>query len=132
MRVSFAAALFCAGAEGFLPPSTPMMGVRTRLPAAMATRRQLYVSPVVATATMPTSPSVNKAAIDIDLKKLQFSGLNGMPLEKKEFPNKKEVMQAIPEKRFKRNTLVSLMYAAISTALTLSRSSNGHSRRANL
>ena len=72
-----------------------------------------------AVATGIPSTAVNTGAIDIDLSKVKFSGLNGIALEKREYPTKKEVMQAIPEKCFKRNTALSLMYAAISTGLTL-------------
>lgn len=72
-----------------------------------------------AVATGFNPPSVNTAAIDIDTTHVQYSGLNGIALERRQYPTKKEVMQAIPEKCFKRNTARSMMYAAISTALTL-------------
>ena len=48
------------------------------------------------------------------------SGLNGKALKEKErWPTQAEVMAALPKELFKKDTMKSLMYAAISTGLTL-------------
>jgi len=48
-----------------------------------------------------------------------ISGLNGIALKDKEFPNKKQVFDAMPADSWKRDDKISLMYAGISLALTL-------------
>ena len=116
-RAVLAAALVCTGVQGFIP-STPI-GAQLRLShRTNALSRRGRIMPRAVATGIP-STAVNTRAIDIDLSKVKFSGLNGIALEKREYPTKKEVMQAIPEKCFKRNTALSLMYAAISTGLTL-------------
>ena len=50
-----------------------------------------------------------------------YSGLNGQALDadQKEFPSMAEVLSKIPKHCFVKDTAKSLMYAAISTALTV-------------
>eukprot|EP00976_Prorocentrum_cordatum_P112606 1195563-Prorocentrum_minimum.AAC.6 len=65
------------------------------------------------------APSAEPEPPAIDMSSVALSGLNGRPLTIKSWPTKSEVLNAIPPECFKRDTAKSLMYAAISTALTI-------------
>lgn len=56
----------------------------------------------------------------IDLEGVMLSGLNGLALQEKTFPSKREVIDVIPKHCFVKDTLRSFKYAAISCAITLS------------
>jgi len=66
---------------------------------------------VMAPAEPPKAPDA--------LDDVTLSGLNGKPLLVTEWPSKGEVISAIPKECFVKDTAKSMMYAAISTALTL-------------
>ncbi|CAM9513238.1 unnamed protein product, partial [Choristocarpus tenellus] len=55
----------------------------------------------------------------IDLSGVSFSGLQGKALQPKVFPTKKEVTDAIPKHCFVKDTMRSMKYAIMSTAMTL-------------
>jgi len=74
------------------------------------------ISSVRAAASLPVETIT---ALGGNADDVMLSGLNGLALSGIEYPTKREVYAAIPEHCFKRNTAKSLMYAAISTALTL-------------
>lgn len=77
----------------------------------------------MSTVAMPQVVRVPKAptgGVSIDMEGVQLSGLNGLALQEKEFPTKREVINVIPKHCFVRDTLRSFKYAAISCALTLS------------
>ena len=56
----------------------------------------------------------------IDMEGVLLSGLNGLALQEKTFPSKREVMDVIPKHCFVKDTLRSFKYAVISCAITLS------------
>eukprot|EP00904_Undaria_pinnatifida_P004524 jgi/Undpi1/14072/HiC_scaffold_9.g03723.m1 len=58
--------------------------------------------------------------VTIDLEGVMLSGLNGLALQEKTFPSKREVIDVIPKHCFVKDTLRSFKYAAISCAITLS------------
>lgn len=68
-----------------------------------------------------TTPDVGSGPTAIiDGRTVLVSGLNGKALEEKErWPTQAEVMATLPKELFKKDTLKSLMYAAISTGLTI-------------
>jgi len=69
-----------------------------------------------ATAGVPPPREIEKLEFEAGQ---QFSGLNGTPLLTQEWPTKSEVLNSIPKHCFKRDTLKSMLYAGMSTALTL-------------
>lgn len=71
--------------------------------------------------TLPSSVAVETSSpIAIDLEGVQLSGLNGLALQQKTFPTKREVINVIPKHCFVKDTLRSFKYAVISCAITLS------------
>jgi hypothetical protein len=69
-----------------------------------------------ATATLPAETI---EALGGDASNVELSGLNGLALSGIEYPSKKEVFQAIPEHCFKRDTVKSMGYAAVSAAMLM-------------
>mmetsp|Transcript_21086 Transcript_21086/g.58102 ORF Transcript_21086/g.58102 Transcript_21086/m.58102 type:complete len:451 (-) Transcript_21086:420-1772(-) len=114
--------MFCRALLTTMLVCTSVYGFTPSMHLGHAVRRSGRIAPAglsVRAVATPLQP-VNKAAIDIDLTNVQFSGLKGVALEKRVYPNKKQVMEAIPAHCFKRNTLKSMMYATISLVLSLS------------
>lgn len=56
----------------------------------------------------------------IDMEGVQLSGLNGLALQPKTFPTKREVINAIPKHCFVKDTVRSMKYAVLSCVITLS------------
>lgn len=77
-----------------------------------ALRMAVAIPPPVA--VEPSAPAA------IDMEGVQLSGLNGLALQPKSFPTKKEVINVIPKHCFEKDTLRSMKYAVISCAITLS------------
>lgn len=77
------------------------------------------LSGILGAQAVASLPADAVAALEGKTDDIAISGLKGMALRGLEYPTKREVYQAIPEHCFKRNTLKSLGYAALSTAMTL-------------
>ena len=65
-------------------------------------------------------PKAPTGGVSIDMEGVQLSGLNGLALQPKTFPSKREVMDVIPKHCFVKDTLRSLKYAVMSCVITLS------------
>lgn len=87
-----------ASAKGTLRPRTLNMAVA--------------IPPAVSVETAPP--------VTIDMEGVQLSGLNGLALQPKTFPTKREVMDVIPKHCFVKDTVRSMKYAVLSCAITLS------------
>ena len=106
-----------------------------RVPRDRAADRRLLPNGICAGARLRTSLAVPRAvrpalarravaprAAAVAYDDLVPSGLNGKAMEfppKAEFPTRAEVLGSIPEECFVKDTAKSLMYAAISTAMTV-------------
>lgn len=64
--------------------------------------------------TEPAAP-----ATTIDMEGVQLSGLDGLALQPKAFPTKREVINVIPKHCFVKDTMRSMKYAVLSCAMTL-------------
>lgn len=87
-----------ASAKGTLRPRTLNMAVA--------------IPPAVSVETAPPTT--------IDMEGVQLSGLNGLALQPKTFPTKREVINVIPKHCFVKDTVRSMKYAVLSCAITLS------------
>lgn len=118
-----AAAAVCLGAApgAAFSPALPLAS-RAALPAMSSTSSAAMRRPAgVTAARMAASLSADTvAALGGVTNDVALSGLNGIALAGIKYPTKREVYQAIPEECFKRDTAKSLMYAAISAAITFS------------
>ena len=100
------------GPGAFALPAPPLQRARLRLSAT----RSLSVTRAVAAPGKWSSEASTPAAFS----DLPLSGLNGQALRfPDKLPTKAEVLSVIPEHCFKRDTVKSLAYAAISVALTV-------------
>lgn len=87
-------------------PRTSARGLRPRsLSMAVA------IPPAVGVESLPP--------VTIDMEGVQLSGLNGLALQQKDFPTKREVINVIPKHCFVKDTMRSMQYAVISCAITL-------------
>jgi hypothetical protein len=117
-RNAATAAVFCAAmapAAAFMTSPLPAAGARlaaTR-PARVGLQRPMSVRVHATAAAMPNIADYG------DVTNVQLSKLQGKALIDKEFPNKKQVFAALPKDTWVRDDKISLMYAAISVALTL-------------
>mmetsp|Transcript_44824 Transcript_44824/g.105113 ORF Transcript_44824/g.105113 Transcript_44824/m.105113 type:complete len:470 (+) Transcript_44824:127-1536(+) len=123
VKATLATAVACGVMDAALGFMTPMpVGSAARLAGprmhSPAVRR---AAPVGLSGLRATASATNIGEADLygDLTNVQLSGLNGKALKEKPFPNKKEVFSVMPADTWTRDTKISLMYAAISTALTL-------------
>jgi fatty acid desaturase len=103
-------------------PATAPLTVPSPLPsrAGARLRTSLAVPRAVRPAVARRAVAPRAAAVAYD--DLVPSGLNGKAMEfppKDEFPTRAEVLASIPEECFVKDTARSLMYAAISTAMTV-------------
>jgi hypothetical protein len=119
VRAAATAAVFCAAmtpAAGFMTSPLAVGGPGARLAAARPARAAFAPMATRVKATAAASISVADYG---DVSNVQLSGLKGKALIDKEFPTKKQVFDAMPANTWDRDDKLSLMYAAISTALTL-------------
>jgi len=101
-------------------PLTPSSRLAAASPSSLRTSPSARPSTGLLGARAAASlPAETLTALGGDSSDVMLSGLNGLALSGIEYPSKREVYQAIPEHCFKRDTAKSLMYAAISTAMTL-------------
>jgi len=100
-------ALACGSAAALHRAALPYAPMRANFPGRMV-------------AASPVAPPDAGAAPELKL----LSGLQGkaMRVEPSDIPTKKQVRDAVPAHCFKRDTKVSLMYAAISVAQVRARS----------
>lgn len=116
-----AVAAVCLGADPALAfaPTLPLASraLPVKSASAAAMRRP---AGILATRAAVSLPAETVAALGGNTDNVALSGLNGLALSGIPYPTKREVYQAIPDECFKRDTAKSLMYAAISAALTFS------------
>ena len=100
------------GARAALVPAGRASGAV--LPARAASRRG-------ALAPRASAASVGAGAADAAPSQEYYSGMEGKALnaDQKQFPSMAEVLSKIPKHCFVKDTARSMMYAAVSTALTL-------------
>lgn len=100
---------------------TPALPLVSRCPPR-PTSAVRSVRPRVSMVSISPAPTVGRESVPvaIDLDGVNVSGLNGLALQPKTFPTKRDVMKVIPPHCFKKDTLRSMKYAVISCAITLS------------
>mmetsp|Transcript_61883 Transcript_61883/g.147371 ORF Transcript_61883/g.147371 Transcript_61883/m.147371 type:complete len:462 (-) Transcript_61883:283-1668(-) len=116
-RTAATAAVFCvamAPAAAFMTAPLPA-GARLAAarPARVGLSRPMSVRVHATAAAMPALADYG------DVTNVQLSTLQGKALIDKDFPNKKQVFDALPKNTWDRDDKISLMYAAISVALTV-------------
>eukprot|EP00286_Rhodomonas_abbreviata_P005688 CAMPEP_0181315896 /NCGR_PEP_ID=MMETSP1101-20121128/15613_1 /TAXON_ID=46948 /ORGANISM="Rhodomonas abbreviata, Strain Caron Lab Isolate" /LENGTH=568 /DNA_ID=CAMNT_0023423121 /DNA_START=141 /DNA_END=1844 /DNA_ORIENTATION=+ len=124
VKTALATAAVCGVMDSAMAFMAPMPAGSA---ARMATSHRMHSpaarrsAPVALSSLRATAASIDTGTPDLygDLTGVQLSGLNGKALKEKEFPNKKEVFSVMPKNTWDRDDKISLMYAAISTALTL-------------
>lgn len=89
----------CSSARGV----RPRVSMAVALPSAISVESRTSSSPLT-----------------IDMEGVQLSGLNGLALQPKTFPTKREVINVIPKHCFVKDTARSMKYAVMSCAITLS------------
>lgn len=89
-------------------PSAAGLSLRTRRAVVSLGRRSLRCRAVLADRPPPS-----------ELDGVNLSGLDGRPILITEWPTKAQVIKAIPKDCFVKDTVKSMMYAAISVALTV-------------
>jgi hypothetical protein len=116
-----AVAAVCLGADpvSAFSPNLPLASraLPAKSASAAAMRRP---AGILATRAAASLPAETVQALGGNTDNVALSGLNGLALSGIPYPTKREVYQAIPDECFKRDTAKSLMYAAISAAITFS------------
>lgn len=116
-----AVAAVCLGADPASAFSSTLPLASRALPAKSASAAAMRrPAGILATRAAASLPAETVQALGGNTDNVALSGLNGLALSGIPYPTKREVYQAIPDECFKRDTAKSLMYAAISAAITFS------------